>query len=79
MKIKFDNDGVKLNSDQDDILGVKMTDPLNIDVEGHGIESDIKPKMIKPSDAIRCLSSASQEDSREKKLEILSSLFDDYI
>ncbi len=75
----MEKDGVKLNSNKDDILGVNMTDPLNFDVEGHGIESGIIPKTIKPSDAIRCLSSASQEESREKKLEILSSLFDDYI
>ncbi len=79
MKIRFEKDGVKLNSNKDDVLGVNMTDPLNFDVEGHGIESGIVPNIIKPSDAIKCLSAASQEESREKKLEILSSLFDDYI
>lgn len=79
MKINIENDGIKLNSNKDDILGANMTDPLNIDIEGHGIESEVKPKLIKPSDAIKCLSSASQEESREKRLEILSSLFDDYI
>lgn len=56
-----------------------MTEPLNIDVAGHGIESGIVPKVPKPSDVIKCLSTASQEESREKKLEILSSLFDNYI
>lgn len=79
MKIKLEKDGIKLNSNKDDVLGINIENPLNIDVEGHGIESGINPKLIKPSDAIKCLSSASQEECREKKLEILCSLFDDFI
>ncbi len=79
MKIKFEKDGIKLNSSKEDIPEVNMADPLNFDVGGHGIESAVNPKLIKPSDAIKCLSSAAQEESRGKKLEILSSLFDDYL
>ncbi|AZO95321.1 hypothetical protein [Halocella sp. SP3-1] len=79
MKIKLEKDGIKLNSNKDDMLGIDMADPLNIDVEGHGIESGINPKIIKPSDAVECLSSANQEECREKKLAILCSLFDDFI
>ncbi|NLM97141.1 MAG: hypothetical protein GX175_05980 [Halanaerobiaceae bacterium] len=79
MKIKFEKDSIKLNSEKGELFGISMTDPLNLEVAGQGIESGIAPKIIKPSDVIKCLSSAGQEESRDKKLEILSSLFDNYI
>jgi len=79
LKIKFEKDGIKLNSIKGELFGISMTEPLNVGVAGQGIESGITPKIIKPSEVIKCLSSAGQEESRDKKLEILSSLFDNYI
>ncbi|KNF08061.1 hypothetical protein CLPU_10c01160 [Gottschalkia purinilytica] len=74
MKIGFGKDGLTLNS--------KKINPLNLSVNGHGIESDYPIKAVDPFEILSSLASIDLSDektTRKDKIEALQKILNDIL